>query len=110
MALCSLTVTVDDEFLSIRFGLIPLRKRISLANIKSFHAVQTNGWGIRYDGSGWLYSVSGFDAIEIHRVYGRELRVGTDDPQGLVAALSAAVGDQSHGPYGTTYGTATARN
>lgn len=112
LALCSLTVTVDDTFLSIRFGVTPLRKRIDLANIKSFHAVRTtwlDGWGIRYYGSGWLYSVSGFDAIEVHRVYGTQLRVGTDDPQGLVQALSVAVGARSHGPYATPYVVAPAR-
>ena len=81
------------------FGLTPLRKRIRLADIASFEAVRNPwyfGWGIQRYGPGWLYNVSGFEAIEIVRTDGKELRIGTDDSQGLLRALSAAVGERSH--------------
>ena len=99
LVFCSLTVTVDDLHVTIRFGLTPLRKRIRLADIASVEAVRNPwyfGWGIQRYGPGWLYNVSGFDAIEIVRTDGKELRIGTDDSQGLIRALSGAVGERSH--------------
>ncbi len=100
LAFCSLTVTVDGSHLTVRFGLTPLRKRIRLAEIASFEAVRNPwyfGWGIqRYD-PGWLINVSGFEAIEIIRTDGKELRIGTDDARGLTRALAAAVGERPHG-------------
>ena len=100
---CSLTVTVGAAHVTIRFGLTPVRKRIRLADVASFEAVRNPwyfGWGIQRYGPGWLYNVSGFEAIEIIRTDGKELRIGTDDTQGLIQALSAAVGDRSHAPDG----------
>jgi hypothetical protein len=100
---CSLTVTVGAAHVTIRFGLTPVRKRIRLADVASFEAVRNPwyfGWGIQRYGPGWLYNVSGFEAIEIVRTDGKELRIGTDDAQGLIQALSAAIGDQSHAPDG----------
>ena len=100
---CSLTVTVGAAHVTIRFGLTPLRKRIRLADIASFEAVRNPwyfGWGIQRYGPGWLYNVSGFEAIEIVRTNGKELRIGTDDTPGLIRALSAAVGGRSHAPDG----------
>ena len=99
LVFCSLTVTVDHAHVTVRFGLTPLRKRIRLADIASFEAVRNPwyfGWGIQRYGPGWLYNVSGFEAIEIVRTDGKELRIGTDDSQGLLRALSAAVGERSH--------------
>jgi hypothetical protein len=46
------------------------------------------GWGIRITTRGMLYNVSGRDAVEIRLDDGRRFRLGTDDPNGLVAALS----------------------
>lgn len=90
----SLTVTVDEASLSVRFGLTPFRKRVRLADIASFRAVRNKwyfGWGIRYIGTGWLYNVSGLDAVEIVRRNGRVIRIGTDEPNALVRALSTVV-------------------
>jgi len=41
------------------------------------------GWGIRWTGSGWLFNVSGLDAVELSLKSGRRFRIGTDDPRGL---------------------------
>ena len=91
----SLSVTLDERYVTIRFGLTPIRKRIALADVASFRQVRNPwyvGWGIRYIGGGWLYNVSGFDAVELVRHGGSRLRIGTDDPDGLQRALSAALG------------------
>ena len=91
----SLSVTLDERYLTIRFGLTPIRKRIVLADVASFRQVRNPwyvGWGIRYIGGGWLYNVSGFDAVELVRHGGSRLIIGTNDPDGLQRALSAALG------------------
>ncbi|MCA9082154.1 MAG: hypothetical protein KDA58_16450 [Planctomycetaceae bacterium] len=51
------------------------------------------GWGIRYTPHGWLFNVSGFDAVQINMRNGRQYRIGTDDPVGLQAAIESVLGD-----------------
>jgi hypothetical protein len=53
------------------------------------------GWGIRITTRGMLYNVSGRDAVEIQLDDGRRFRLGTDDPEGLVAALRTRVARRS---------------
>ena len=36
---------------------------------------------------GWLYNVSGWDAVAITLRNGRKFSLGTDDPQGLTEAI-----------------------
>ena len=36
---------------------------------------------------GWLYNVSGLDAVAITLRDGRKFALGTDDPEGLVTAI-----------------------
>ena len=48
------------------------------------------GWGIRYTPHGWLFNVSGLDAVELELKNGRTWRVGTDEPVELLAAIQAA--------------------
>ena len=97
----SLTVSVDEVHLSLRFGLTPFRKRVRLADIASFRPVRNKwyfGWGIRYIGTGWLYNVSGLDAVEIVKGDGAVVRVGTDEPDALVRALSTVVATRQAEP------------
>ena len=49
------------------------------------------GWGIRRLPGGWMYNVWGLDAIELDLVSGKRFRIGTDDPDGLLAAITAVV-------------------
>jgi hypothetical protein len=39
---------------------------------------------------GWLWNVAGAQAVEIFMTGGGRVTIGTDDPQGLVAAIEAA--------------------
>lgn len=50
------------------------------------------GWGIRATLHGWLYNVSGLGAVEIETRDGRRLRIGSDEPERLAAAIEAARG------------------
>lgn len=91
----SLTTEVDEEALRLRFGIGLVRRTIRLADIASWRRVRNPwyyGWGVRNYGRGLLYNVAGFDAVEVHLRSGFQLRVGTNDPDGLCAALAARLG------------------
>lgn len=82
----SMTVTVNDAAVTVQFGPGPIRKIIQLVDIESCRTVRNRwwwGWGIGRVPGGWLYNVSGFDAVELVMRDGRVFRIGTDEPQAL---------------------------
>lgn len=82
----SLTVEVDDDALALRFGIGVIRRRFPIAAIASVRVVRNPwycGWGIRRIRGGWLFNVTGFDAVEIRLADGRRYRIGTDEPDRL---------------------------
>ena len=86
----SLTVEITEGELRWRFGPGLIRKRVSLDQIVSVQAVRTNwleGWGIHLSRYGWLYNVSGFDAVAIKMKNGQHFALGTDEPEKLAAQL-----------------------
>ena len=89
----SLTVQIARGEISVAFGPGVIRKRIAVSEISHAEVVRNKwyyGWGIRLTPHGWLYNVSGLDAVEIHLRSGRKFRIGTDEPQQLHAAIDAA--------------------
>jgi hypothetical protein len=85
-----LRITIEDETLCASFGSGIIRKRVRLAEIVGCEAIRIRwwyGWGIHRTPYGWLYNVSGFDAVAITLRDGRNFALGTDDPQGLVDAI-----------------------
>jgi len=89
----SLTATIDERELLVSFGPGLIRKRFCLAEIQGASQVRNRwyyGWGIRLTPSGWMYNVSGYDAVELELASGKRFRVGTDDAKGLIAALEKA--------------------
>ncbi|MBM66526.1 MAG: hypothetical protein CMH55_09860 [Myxococcales bacterium] len=90
----SMTVRVDHEVLQFHLGRGLLRKRIPLTNLRSWQPIESHwlhGYGIRRYAGGWMYRVSGQQAVELHLLNGGQLRLGTDEPETLCAVLSAAV-------------------
>ena len=90
----SLTVEVDGEELRHHFGPGFWKKTYLLDEIESIKQVRNSwifGWGIRITPHGWLYNVSGLDAVQIQQRSGRKFRIGTDDPQGVIDAISQKV-------------------
>lgn len=88
----TLTVTIDKNYIGIKFGYGIFRKKFTLNEIISITSVKNHwyyGWGIRLWlwPKMWIYNVSGFDAIEIIMKNGRIYRIGTDDPSELEAAI-----------------------
>lgn len=88
----SLQVTIDGEYLRIKFGYGIYQKKFLLNEIMSAKTVKNHwyyGWGIR----GWfwprmcIYNVSGFDAVEIKMKNGKTYRIGTDEPKKLEQAI-----------------------
>jgi len=94
----SLTIEVTGGELRWRFGPGLLRKRVALDMIVSAEPVRTNvieGWGIHLSRFGWLYNVSGFDAVAIKMKNGQHFALGTDEPEQLLARLKAARAGQT---------------
>ncbi|MCC7221684.1 MAG: hypothetical protein IT490_13265 [Candidatus Contendobacter sp.] len=88
----SLTVEIDATHLTFRFGIGLIRQRIPLAEIVAAKPVRNTwlyGWGIHRTPHGWLYNVSGWEAVEITLVTGKRFRLGTDEPQRLARMLQA---------------------
>ncbi|MFM2295959.1 MAG: hypothetical protein RLZZ350_2372 [Verrucomicrobiota bacterium] len=87
----SLTIEITDRELRWHFGIGLIRKRVALADIASVKIVRTNfceGWGIHWSRFGWLYNVSGYDAIAVTLHSGKRFALGTDEPQVLAAQLN----------------------
>ena len=90
----SLTVEIARGYLRLRFGVGLIRRQFRLGDIESYEQVRSkwwHGWGIKLTPHGWLFSVSGFDAIQIRLKNGRQYRIGTDEPTALHAALENAM-------------------
>lgn len=94
MLFYNLTVTIDDQDLRISFGIGLIRKRFPLDEIDSCRPVRNSwlyGWGIRLTPRGWLYNVSGLEAVELKMKSGKTCRIGTDEPAVLAAAVEEAL-------------------
>jgi hypothetical protein len=78
-----LTVMITDDNLEIRFSIGLIRKKPLLRDIDQVQIVKNSwyyGWGIHLTPYGWLYNISGYDAVQIKMTSGKSFRVGTDDP------------------------------
>jgi hypothetical protein len=90
----SLTVRVQDGALRLHFGLGVPRKSWPLAEVESVDVTRTrfwDGWGVHRTRRGWLYNVSGFDAVLVRLAGGKAVLVGTDEPRKLKAAIERAL-------------------
>lgn len=90
----SLAVRVSRDDVAIAFGIGVVRKSFIVDDIQSVSGVRNhwyNGWGIRKIRGGWLYNVSGWDAVQIDLTDGRKYRIGTDEPRELLMAIESAV-------------------
>lgn len=86
----TLTVTVSSDAARAAFGRGWPRKTVDLSRVTGVRAVRNRwlyGFGIRWIPKGSLWNVWGLDAIEFALDNGRFVRFGTDDGDGLLAAL-----------------------
>jgi hypothetical protein len=93
-----LKITIGGETLCASFGPGVIRRKVRLAEIVGCEAVRIRwwyGWGIHLTPYGWLYNVSGFNAVAMTLHDGRKIAFGTDDPGGLVDAIRRNTSNQN---------------
>jgi hypothetical protein len=94
VSFATLTVTVNEKVLTIKFGMGLIRKSFYLEEIVDYRIVKNHwyyGWAIRYTLHGWLFSVSGLWAVELEMDNGKHYRIGTDESLILTHVLEEAV-------------------
>ena len=90
----TLSVVVDDRAVRLWLGFGSLRREVMLADVTAARRVRNHwyaGWGVRIIPGGRLYNVGGVAAVELEMDNGRVVRVGTDQPDALLAAVKAAL-------------------
>lgn len=84
-----LTVEVDGG-VTAEFGWGWPRRSVAVGDIvgaRRCHNSWWHGWGIRKVSRGWMFNVAGREAVELELVSGRVFRIGTDEPDALLAAI-----------------------
>jgi len=90
----SLQVSIDKKYLRLKFGFGLFWKNFLLNEIVSVKTVKNHwyyGWGIRLIPGGWLFNVSGFEAVELVMKNGKVYRIGTDEAEKLRQAVSQSI-------------------
>ena len=92
----TLTASIDENYLRIKFGYGIFRKSFLLNDVASAKVLKNHwyyGWGIRlwFWPYMWIYNISGFDAVEITMKNRKIYRIGTDEPEKLETAIKQAV-------------------
>jgi hypothetical protein len=92
----ALTVGVSGESVRWRFGIFMKGPGgdVPIFDVVSAQRVRTSwwsGWGMRRIRGGNQYNVAGFEAVELELESGRKVRLGTDEPEALLAAVTAAM-------------------
>lgn len=89
-----LTVQVTPNMVETHFGFGLLSRQFSLIEIDAIKCVRNPwyyGWGIRLTPDGWMYNVSGLDAVQLQLASGKRFRIGTDEPEQLKSAIDRAI-------------------
>lgn len=89
-----LTVSVQSDGIQLSFGVGWVRRKIPYDRIVSTEIVRNKwwyGWGIRLTPHGWMWNISGFEAVELLYEDGKAFRIGSDDPQALKRAIDARI-------------------
>lgn len=90
----TLTTRVTNDKVEWHFTLGFLRKAVALNQIKSAKIVRNKWWwglGIRFTPNGWLYCVSGLDAIMLRLENGHKISIGTDELDEFMGAIDRAI-------------------
>jgi hypothetical protein len=90
----SLTVEVTDAEVRLSFGPGVIRKSFQVDEIRDVRVVQNPwhyGWGIHMTPHGWLFNVAGPGAVELTFDSDTKVRIGSDEPSRLMAAIRLAM-------------------
>jgi hypothetical protein len=91
----ALTVTVDGGQLTWEFRFAVARHSVPVSGIKRVSVVRNPliyGWGIHRTPFGWLYNVSGREAVQVEMRDGEMFRLGSDEPEVLARLLTPPPG------------------
>ena len=89
-AFYKLTIKIDNQALRASLGIGLIQRTIPISEITVCEPIRIRwwyGWGIHFTSYGWLYNVSGWDAVAIALRDGRKFALGTNDPQGIATAI-----------------------
>jgi hypothetical protein len=89
-----LEVTVNNRRIVTAFGFGRPHREIDLKDVTAVRQVRNTwiqGWGIRKISRGWMYNVWGLDAVEVDLPSEKVFRIGTNDPENLLAAISLQI-------------------
>jgi hypothetical protein len=97
-SICWLRVRDDGNALLVSFGPLPLfRRRVhyeGITGVERGRSLVIEGWGIHFmPGRGWTWNLWGRDTVVV-RLKDRTLRIGTDDPVGLLRFLEQRLQDR----------------
>ncbi len=90
----TLTVVVERDRVRCFFGVGLIRRELRVSDIVAVSVVRnpwSYGWGLRLIPGGWLWNVSGLDAVELRLHDGKLFRIGTDEPNALHDAITTAL-------------------
>ena len=85
-----LTVEVNKDVVWLYFGFGIIHRSILREHIAMVTQVRNRWWwgfGIRWTPHGWMWNISGLDAVELTYHNGKKFRIGTDEPEALLEAL-----------------------
>ncbi|KXK27241.1 MAG: hypothetical protein TR69_WS6001000114 [candidate division WS6 bacterium OLB20] len=88
----NMRTTVTDDHIIVRLGWV-FEQQIPLAEVTGIADHEESlmsDWGIRPLGNGWLFSISGYAAIDIHMRNGSMFVIGTQRPSELLSAIQQA--------------------
>ena len=86
-----LTIEVNSKEIRLCFGLGLIKRTICRKKIDQVTQVRNRwwyGWGIRLTPHGWMWSMGELDAIELTYSNSKKFRIGTNQPQFLLKALT----------------------
>lgn len=86
-----LETTVNNDSITVKFGLGLIKKTIALSDIKTIKQVRNTfwyGWGIRLTPHGWLWNIAGYEAVEIEfKAERKNFRIGCKSSEELEKAI-----------------------
>ena len=92
MLFSTLTIVVESNLITIRYGIGLIRKRIQIDQLDSWQAIEYkggHGWGPRLTSEGWFFNVAESGAVRLNYKNGKVFFFGTNEPKKVIDALDS---------------------
>lgn len=90
-----MVIEIDGIHISFKLGIGIFGKSYQISEIESCKPVKDsflNGWGIHKIHNGWLYNVSGFNAVELtFKNTGKRIWIGTNKPDEITEIITGLI-------------------